>query len=300
MTPLRFAIRIPRSYGRTCVSRNRWLSTGAQTAFKTLPTLSLQGKVCLVTGAAQGLGNEFCRAFMRSGCSSIVLLDLKQSEAQTAAEELVEFAASEHLELNPLKVVGLECDVSSEVSVAKAFTRTLEVFGRVDAVVASAGIVEIHSALDYPSDRIKRLYDVNVHGVFFTAREAAKYMIPQGGGSIILVASMSANIVNVPQLQTPYNSSKAAVKHMASSLAVEWATKGVRVNALSPGYMMTKLTRTLGSNNPELKREWESRTPMGRIGEPEDLDGAIVFLASDASRFMTGAELRIDGGYCVT
>jgi NAD(P)-dependent dehydrogenase (short-subunit alcohol dehydrogenase family) len=169
---------------------------------------------------------------MRSGCASIVLLDLKQSEAQTAAEELVEFAASEHLELNPLKVAALECDVSSEVSVAKAFIRTLEVFGRVDAVVASAGIIENYSALDYPSDRIKRLYDVNVHGAFFTAREAAKYMIPQGGGSIILVASMSANIVNIPQLQTPYNASKAAVKHRASSLAVEWATKGVRVNTL--------------------------------------------------------------------
>jgi NAD(P)-dependent dehydrogenase (short-subunit alcohol dehydrogenase family) len=219
---------------------------------------------------------------------------------QTAAEELVEFAASEHLGLDALKVVGLECDVSSEVSVADAFMRTLDVFGRVDAVVASAGIIENYSALDYPSDRIKRLYDINVHGAFFTAREAAKYMIPQGGGSIILVASMSANVVNVPQLQTPYNASKAAVKHMASSLAVEWATKGVRVNALSPGYMMTKLTRTILSNNPELKRRWESLTPMGRMGEPEDLDGAIVFLASDASRFMTGSELRIDGGYCAT
>jgi len=304
MIPLRrspvFTIRIPWSYGRSCVSRGRWLSTGVQMASKILPTLSLKGKVCLVTGAARGLGNEFCRAFMRSGCASIALLDLKQSEAQTAAEELVEFAASEHLELNPLKVVGLECDVSSEVSVAKAFTRILEVFGRVDAVVASAGIIENYSALDYPSDRIKHLYDVNVHGTFFTAREAAKYMIPQGGGSIILVASMSANIVNVPQLQTPYNASKAAVKHMASSLAVEWATKGVRVNALSPGYMMTKLTRTILSNNPELKRQWESQTPMGRMGEPEDLDGAVVFLASDASRFMTGSELRIDGGYCAT
>jgi len=294
------AIRTRWSYGRSYVSQDRWSRTGAQMASKILPTLSLQGKVCVVTGAARGLGNEFCRAFMRSGCASIALLDLKQSEAQRAADELAEFAASEHLELNPLKVIGLECDVSSEVSVAKAFTRTLEVFGRVDAVVASAGIVENYSALDYPSDRVKALYDVNVHGAFFTAREAAKSMIQQGGGSIILVASMSANIVNIPQLQTPYNASKAAVKHMASSLAVEWATKGVRVNALSPGYIMTKLTRTILLNNPELKRQWESLTPMGRMGEPEDLDGAIVLLASDASRFMTGSEIRIDGGYCST
>jgi len=122
------------------------------------------------------------------------------------------------LELNPLRVVGLECDVSSEVSVTKAFTRTLEVFGRVDAVIASAGIIENYSAFDYPSDRIKRLYDVNVHGAFFTAREAAKHMIPQGGGSIILVASMSANIVNIPQLQTPYNASKAGDSPCAGSI----------------------------------------------------------------------------------
>jgi len=287
--------------GRPCASWVRRSSSGRPQAIpKVLPTFSLQGKVCLVTGAARGLGNEFCRAFMRSGCSSIALLDLKQSEAQKAAEELVEFAASEYLELDGLKVVGLECDVSSEESVADAFARTLGAFGRVDAVVASAGIVENYPALDYPSDRIKRLYDINVHGAFFTAREAAKCMIPQGGGSIILIASMSANIVNVPQLQSPYNGSKAAVKHMASSLAVEWATKGIRVNALSPGYMMTKLTRTILSNNPELKRTWESLTPMGRMGEPEDLDGAIVFLASDGSRFMTGSEVRIDGGYCCT
>ncbi|KAI0256456.1 NAD(P)-binding protein [Lactifluus subvellereus] len=289
-------------HGRPFASWARWSSTDAQMPSRILPSFSLEGKVCLVTGAARGLGNEFCRAFMRSGCTSLALLDLKQSEVKTAAEELTEFAGTEHLRPDALKIVGLECDVSSEVSVCKAFTRTLEVFGRVDAVVASAGIVENYSALDYPSDRMKRLYDINVHGAFFTAREAAKYMIPQGGGSIILVASMSANIINIPQLQTPYNASKAAVKHMASSLAIEWAKKGVRVNALrhDPGYMMTKLTRTILSNNPELKKTWESLTPLGRMGEPEELDGAIVFLASDASRFMTGSEVRIDGGYCST
>ncbi|KAI0295579.1 hypothetical protein BC826DRAFT_1008610 [Russula brevipes] len=210
-----FTIRIPRSHGHPCPSRVRWSSSGAQITSNILPTFSLQGKVCLVTGAARGLGNEFCRAFMRSGCTSIALLDLKKFEAESAAEELVKFAAGEQLGFDALKIVGLECDVSSDVSVAEAFTKTLETFGRVDAVVASAGIIENYSALDYPSERIKRLYDVNVHGAFFTAREAAKCMIRQGGGSIILVASMSANIVNVPQLQTPYNGSKAGVSRSA-------------------------------------------------------------------------------------
>ncbi|KAF7986535.1 hypothetical protein HWV62_26250 [Athelia sp. TMB] len=158
---------------------------------------------------------------------------------------------------------------------------------------SSIRIVENYSAFDYPFDRIKRLYDINVHGSFFTAREAARNMIPQGGGSIVLVASMSAHP------QTPYNASKAAVRHMAASLAVEWAKKGVRVNTLSPGYMLTKLTKTILAHDQELKKTWESLTPMGKMGEPDDLSGAIVFLASDASRFVTGANVNVDGGYTV-
>jgi len=266
----------------------------------TLPTFSMQGKVCMVTGAARGLGLEFCRASIESGCTSLIVLDLKESEAQAAADELSSLAiANFGYEPKEVKVIGIACDVSSEPSVKLVYATIMETFGRIDAVVASAGIVENYSALDYPADRAKLLFDINVHGVFYTAREAARNMIPNGGGSIILISSMSANIVNIPQLQTPYNASKAAVKHLASSLAVEWAKDGVRVNSLSPGYMMTKLTKTILEKDPELKSTWERLTPMGRMGVPEDLDGAIVFLASDASKFMTGSEIRVDGGYCV-
>ncbi|KAF5380853.1 hypothetical protein D9615_004102 [Tricholomella constricta] len=237
--------------------------------------------------------------------------------------------ASGHRKAEDIHFIGVECDVSSEISVQKAYAHVMNTFGRVDSVVASAGIVENYTAFDYPADRMKRLYDINVHGVFYTAREAARNMVPQGGGSIVLVSSMSANLyvplhdltfINKPQ--TPYNASKAAVKHMAASLAVEWAKTGVRVNALSPGYMLTKLTRTILENDPDLKvvMRWAwvlkavltflSLENMGKLdsygkelfyemGEPEDLAGAIVFLASDASKFMTGSEIRVDGGYCV-
>ncbi|KAF8201771.1 hypothetical protein BJ912DRAFT_516567 [Pholiota molesta] len=265
----------------------------------TLPTFSMQGKVCMVTGAARGLGLEFCRAFIQSGCTSLVLLDLRESDTKAAAEELTAFASTK-LGSDPsaLKLIGIACDVSSETSVKQAFTTIIDTYGRIDVVVASAGIVENYPALDYPVDRIKLLFDINVHGVFYTAREAARNMIPAGGGSIILIASMSANIVNIPQLQTPYNASKAAVKHMASSLAVEWAKQNVRVNCLSPGYMLTKLTAEILQKDPELKATWEGLTPMGRMGVPDDLAGAIVFLASDASKFVTGSEIRVDGGYC--
>lgn len=144
----------------------------------------------------------------------------------------------------------MACDVASEPSVQKVFEHIQTTFGRIDAVVASAGIVENFAALDYPADRMKRLYDINVHGAFYTAREAARLMIPRGSGSIILIASMSASIVNVPQFQMPYNASKAAVKHMGATLGVEWAKSGVRVNTLSPGYILTKLTQTILANDP--------------------------------------------------
>ncbi|KAJ3761222.1 NAD-P-binding protein [Lentinula raphanica] len=290
----------PSALRSTSVNRWRFSSTIPTKSPKTLVDFSMEGKVCMVTGAARGLGNEFCRAFVQSGCTTIAIVDLKESEAKEAAKELTELACvNSDLKKEDIKIIGIECDVSSELSVQRAYAETINTFGRVDSVVASAGIVENYAAFDYPFDRIKRLYDINVHGAFFTAREAARNMIPQGGGSIVLVASMSANIINIPQPQTPYNASKAAVRHMASSLAVEWAKKNVRVNVLSPGYMATKLTRTILNHDPELKKTWESLTPMGRIGEPEDLAGAVVFLASDASRFMTGSEIRVDGGYCI-
>ncbi|KIM79584.1 hypothetical protein PILCRDRAFT_548997 [Piloderma croceum F 1598] len=288
---------ISRTAVRSCVIQTRFYSSPNK---KTLPSLSMEGKVCMVTGAARGLGNEFCRAFIQSGCTSLAIVDLKEQEAVDAAEALVaESCVNSNMKPEDFNIIGLECDVSSERSVQKAYQQIMDTFGRIDSVVASAGIVENYSAFDYPFDRIRRLYDINVHGAFFTAREAARNMIPNGGGSIIFIASMSANIVNIPQPQTPYNASKAAVKHMASSLAVEWAKKNVRVNVISPGYMLTKLTKTILAHDPELKKTWESLTPMGKMGEPEDLSGAIVFLASDASRFITGSEIRVDGGYCV-
>ncbi|KAG6862051.1 hypothetical protein C0995_007181 [Termitomyces sp. Mi166 len=160
--------------------------------------------VCLVTGGARGLGYEFCRAFADSGCKSLAIVDLKYDEAQKAADELASYTiASRPGEAVDFNFIGVECDVSSEPSVQKAYSTVVDIFGKVDSVVASAGIVENYAAFDYPSDRIKRLYDINVHGAFYTAREAARNMIPQGNGSIILVSSMSANP------QTPYNASKA-------------------------------------------------------------------------------------------
>ncbi|KAG9318634.1 NAD(P)-binding protein [Chiua virens] len=284
---------------RSVVSHARFQSTAiSRRTPRVLPSFSLENKVCVVTGAARGLGNEFCNAFIQSGCTQLAIIDLKETEAKAAADELLQNACvNSDLKRDDFNVIGVGCDVSSELSVQKAFETVMDTFGRVDSVVASAGIVENYSAFDYPFDRIKRLYDINVHGAFFTAREAARNMIPKGGGSIVLVASMSASIINIPQPQTPYNASKAAVRHMASSLAVEWAKKEVRVNTLSPGYMLTKLTKTILAHDAELKVSRRFRA--NQLAEITTENGAIVFLASDASRFVTGAEIRVDGGYCI-
>ena len=121
-------------------------------------------------------------------------------------------------------------------------------------------------------------------------------------GSMIFIGSMSGAIVNVPQPQAPYNASKAAVRHLAASFAVEWARYGIRVNCISPGYMLTDLTREIleRPENKELKETWTRLIPQGRMGIPEDLMGAVVYLASDAAGYVTGAELRVDGGYTAT
>ncbi|PAV20397.1 d-arabinitol dehydrogenase [Pyrrhoderma noxium] len=258
---------------------------------------SMKNKTCLVTGAARGLGFEFCRAFVEMGCTSLSMLDMQESAVRKAAGDIVAGYKKQHPEAN-LDIVGFGCNVASETSVQETFEKINKHFGRLDAMVASAGIVENYAALDYPDKRARLLFDVNYHGAFYTAREAAKYMIPQGGGSILLISSMSADVVNVPQPQAPYNASKAAVKQLAKSLAVEWAAKNVRVNTLSPGYMQTRLTRHVLEQDSDLNREWKTLTPMGRLGEPDDLDGAVVFLSSDAARYITGIELLVDGGYC--
>jgi len=266
-----------------------------------LASFSLEGKVCVVTGAARGLGNMFARTFVESGCSKLAILDLKQEECDKAAKEISDwFVENGQAKPGEIETIGLACDVSDESAVKAAIDAIVEKFGKIDTIVANAGIVENYPATEYPTDRYKKLYDINVHGVFYTARETAKHMLRLGTqGSIILIASMSANIVNYPQAQMPYNASKAAVKHMANCLAVEWAKDGIRVNSLSPGYMLTALTRAVLADKQDLKTQWENMTPMGRMGNPEDLKGAIVYLASDASKFTTGSELVVDGGYSI-
>jgi NAD(P)-dependent dehydrogenase (short-subunit alcohol dehydrogenase family) len=172
--------------------------------------------------------------------------------------------------------------------------RMIAELGGIDIAVCNAGIIAVAPIMEMSPEEFQRIQDTNVTGVFLTAQAAARAMLAQGrGGSIINTASMSGSIINVPQQVGHYCTSKAAVIHMTKAMAVELAPHNIRVNSVSPGYILTELVEPL----TEYHRQWESKIPLGRIGRPEELTGLYVYLASEASSYMTGSDVVIDGGY---
>jgi sorbose reductase len=194
--------------------------------------------------------------------------------------------------------IGLAVDVRDAEQVESAFAAAELELGVADTLVTAAGITIWGDSIDVTPEEWHRVMDINLTGTFFACQSWARRLIKHGGGgSAILIASMSGHIVNVPQFQASYNASKAAVIHLAKSLSVEWATAGIRVNALSPGYTLSDMTRQFMDANPELRDQWENLIPVGRMAEPEDLIGMVNYLASPASTYLTGQSLVIDGGY---
>lgn len=199
-------------------------------------------------------------------------------------------------------VTAHHCDVSSPDSVDASIKEIVQQHGKIDHLVTSAGFTENYDAIQYPYERMKKLWGVNVDGTYLFATGVAKHLMERKctNGSMVFIGSMSGAIVNVPQPQAPYNAAKAAVRHLGASMAVEWAHANIRVNVISPGYMLTALTRKILDENPELNKTWTSLIPVGKMGRPEDLMGPVTFLLSDASLYVTGADLRVDGGYTCT
>lgn len=170
--------------------------------------------------------------------------------------------------------------------------------GRMDGLVAAAGIQQETSALDYTAKDSNTILEVNVTGVFMTAQAVAKQMIRFGnGGSIAMIASMSGTIANRGLICPAYNASKAAVIQLGRNLAMEWGRYNIRVNTISPGYIVTAMVEMLFVDYPERRDQWPKENMLGRLSRPEEYRGAAVFLLSDASSFMTGSDLRMDGGH---
>ncbi|SFL69511.1 NAD(P)-dependent dehydrogenase, short-chain alcohol dehydrogenase family [Gracilibacillus orientalis] len=250
--------------------------------------MRLDGKKIFVTGGARGIGRSVALAFAEAG-ADLAIVDLDIEEAKKTAEEI---AAK-----NGTKAIAIKADVTNPEDVNAMIDKFLKEFDRLDVAFCNAGICINTPAEEMSYEQWKKVLDINLSGVFLTAQAAGKVMLKQeGGGSIINTASMSGHIVNYPQPQCSYNASKAGVIQLTKSLAVEWATRNVRVNSLSPGYMGTELTL----NSPSLKpliEQWSDMTPVKRIGKPEELQSICVYLAGDTSSFTTGSDFVVDGGF---
>ncbi|KPI41645.1 D-arabinitol 2-dehydrogenase [ribulose-forming] [Cyphellophora attinorum] len=284
---------------------------------RTLATFSLEGRTAVITGGARGLGLVMGQALVNSG-ADLAIVDMNKEEAEHQTQAMIEQFKKENPKSEEYdrakfdlgkkegvfripKITAHYSDVSDPDSVNSCFQEILSSHGKVDHLVTSAGFTENFSAETYPYDRIKKLWGVNVDGTYLFCTALANHLLStKRPGSMVMIGSMSGSIVNVPQPQAPYNAAKAAIRHLAASLAVEWAHAGIRVNCISPGYMLTALTRKILDENPDLAKKWTSLIPQGKMGRPEDLMGAVTYLLSDASGYVTGADLRVDGGYTCT
>ena len=248
--------------------------------------MSLASKTAVVTGAAHGIGKACALALAQAG-ADVMVVDINEKVDDTA-EEIRQIGR---------KAISMTGDITDEEQMTECMDRVLREWDKVDICFCNAGTFQDIPAEDMPLEEFERVIRVNLTGAFITARAAGKTMIERGvPGSIVLTASMSGHIANIPQCQCAYNASKAGVIMLGKSLAVEWARHGIRVNTISPGYIRTWSDEPLkpeevGTSNFE---QW---TPLRRFGQAEELQGLVVYLAGDASGFVTGSDYVIDGGY---
>ncbi|ABS02942.1 SDR family NAD(P)-dependent oxidoreductase [Kineococcus radiotolerans] len=250
-----------------------------------LDKFSLQGKVALVTGGYKGLGRGFAQALAEAGADVVVAARDEAASVAAAAE----IAAS-----TGRRTLGLRLDVTSRPEVEAAVARVTAELGRFDVLVNNAGTCVHRPALEVTDEEYDDVITTNLKGVWLPSVVTAAWMAEHGGGSIVNVGSISAQIVNRPQMQPVYNASKAAVHQLTKSLAAEWAPLGIRVNAIAPGYVKTEMAPV---DRPEFRRMWIEDAPMQRYSSPEEIAATVVYLASDASSFSTGAVVVTDGGY---
>lgn len=241
--------------------------------------MDLKGKLALVTGAGQGIGAACAQALAETG-ADVICSDIDLERAENTAKSIGGAARARQL----------------DVTRSEQLKALAEELPPLDILVCNAGIVSNIPAEDMTDEQWDRVIEVNLSGVFRTCRAFGRRMLENGRGSIINIGSMSGAIVNVPQPQCHYNASKAGVHHLTRSLAVEWAKRGVRVNAVAPTYIKTPLLEGLESQSGLIDR-WLDLTPAGRMGQPDEIASIVQFLASDASSLMTGSIVTADAGY---
>jgi NAD(P)-dependent dehydrogenase (short-subunit alcohol dehydrogenase family) len=250
-------------------------------------TIGLAGRVAVVVGAAQGIGKATAVALADAG-ARVVVMDRNSEGVDASVADL---------EARGYEASGAVVDVADSAGVRSAMGSVAEKHGAFDALVNCAGVACHGDSLELDDEEWERVIGINLTGAFWCAREAGRQMIGlQKPGSIVTIGSISGEVANVPQHQTAYNASKAGVHLMTKCLAVEWAKKGIRVNAIAPGYVETELTRG-GLENPVWAARWADLTPLGRVGQPSEIASLAAFLSSDAASYMTGSVVVVDGGY---
>ncbi len=247
---------------------------------------SLKNKVAIVTGGYQGIG-KVVSGYLADAGADIVIFDLKD------ASDVAENIAGEY----GVRTMAMKVDVTDADAVNQAVEEAAKKMGTLDLLFNNAGICLYRNAEDITPEEWMKVINVNLNGIFYVARAFGKYLISNHKtGNIVNTASMSATIVNIPQEQLSYNTSKAGVAHLTKSLAVEWAPHGIRVNSISPGYIKTEMT---GCVRKDWRDYWEGVIPFKRMGTPEELAGAVIYLLSDASTYTSGFDMVIDGCFTI-
>lgn len=249
----------------------------------------ITGKVVVVTGASSGLGTVFARGLSEAGASVVLAARRKDR-----IEEL-----RQSLEADGREALSVQCDVADEHEVDNLVSAAMERFGKIDILVNNAGTANVAPAEQEKVEDFRRVIDINVTGTFLCLQKCGRAMLETGSGSIINIASVMGllGIGLVPQ--AAYNTSKAGVINLTRETAAQWARRGVRVNAIAPGWFPSDMTSPMFEDERSM-RFMRRNTPMGRAGDPEELLGPLLLLASDASSFMTGQTIVVDGGWTIT
>jgi len=255
------------------------------TETRVLDMFSLKAKVAVVTGASSGLGVTFAKTLAEVG-ANVVLAARRLDKLNEVADEITSLG---------VKAKPVQCDVSNPDQVQSLVDETVRTFGRLDILVNNAGVAAMSPATEIPVEEWNRVVAVNLTGTFLCARTAARQMIKKGGGKIINIASIYGAVGDVFPA-SPYYATKGAVINLTRDLAVEWAPFKVNVNAIAPGFFPSEMTEGI-FKDPHYLEYINKQTPLGRVGDPEDLKGATVFLASPASDYVTGQTIFVDGGW---
>ncbi|HET9581049.1 MAG TPA: SDR family oxidoreductase [Usitatibacter sp.] len=247
--------------------------------------MRLRDKVALVTGAAQGIGLACATAFAREG-AKVVLADVNEVAVRREALRLHDSGAA---------AVGVHCDVSRKHDVQRTLAAALDAFGRIDVLVANAGITHAAEFLDVEEEDFDRVIAVNLKGVFLVGQAVGRQMARQGGGGAIINMSSVNAVLAIPN-QVPYVASKGGVSQLTKVMALALAPHAIRVNAIGPGTILTEMARDAVLGSAQAEKRILSRTPLGRMGAPEEVARVAVFLASDDASYMTGQTIYPDGG----